>query len=63
MRDYLVQKGVKEIWYLVTADKAAEGDEAVGEKGRVVARRVKGWAEHPFWAKLDAIRGLGKEHG
>ncbi|KAL1412887.1 hypothetical protein Q8F55_000636 [Vanrija albida] len=55
MRDYLVAQQVETIWYLVpaaaTAAAAADGlDQAVGKRGRVVARPMKDWASDPFWA-------------
>ncbi|ODO07548.1 histidinol-phosphatase (PHP family) [Cryptococcus wingfieldii CBS 7118] len=56
MRDYLTSMGVERIWYLVPASQRKEGDEEVGVRRRVVARPMDGWAEHPFWAKLEAAQ-------
>ncbi|ODN84101.1 hypothetical protein L202_00115 [Cryptococcus amylolentus CBS 6039] len=56
MRDYLTSMGVERIWYLVPASQRQEGDEEVGVRRRVVARPMDGWAEHPFWAKLEAAQ-------
>lgn len=53
MMDYLVEMGVEEIWYLVSVELKGEGDEAVGTRGRVVARRMREWTTHPFWARLQ----------
>jgi histidinol-phosphatase (PHP family) len=52
MKTYLEDMDVKEIWYLVSADDRLDGDEVVGGRGRVVARRLREWAAHPFWAEL-----------
>lgn len=46
MREYLVNEGVKEIWYLVPG---SEEGERVGNRGRVKARKLEGWAENDFW--------------
>ncbi|WVQ71239.1 hypothetical protein IAR50_000764 [Cryptococcus sp. DSM 104548] len=54
MRDYLKSMGVDRIWYLVPASQRREADEEVGVRRRVVARPMDGWAEHPFWDKLEA---------
>jgi histidinol-phosphatase (PHP family) len=56
MRDYLVGEGVRDVWHLVTASDRREGDQAVGERGRVVARRLSGWDSDPFWLKLEAAQ-------
>jgi histidinol-phosphatase (PHP family) len=50
MKTYLEEMGVEEIWYLVGEEQKEDGDEAVGSRGRVVARRMKDWTSHPFWA-------------
>jgi hypothetical protein len=52
MKTYLEDMDVKEIWYLVSADDRLDGDAVVGGRGRVVARRLREWAAHPFWAEL-----------
>lgn len=50
MKDYLVSEGVKEVWYLVASEDREEGDEHVGPRGRVVARRCAAWADDAgFW--------------
>ncbi|OCF32776.1 histidinol-phosphatase (PHP family) [Kwoniella heveanensis BCC8398] len=38
-------------------DNTVEESQIVGKRGRVVARKVQGWAEHPFWKKLEAAQG------
>lgn len=53
MKTYLEEMGVEEIWYLVAADQRKEGDEQVGSRGRVIARRMKSWTSHPFWTGLQ----------
>jgi histidinol-phosphatase (PHP family) len=53
MKTYLEEMGPEEIWYLVDEEQKEDGDEAVGSRGRVVARRMKDWAAHPFWAGLQ----------
>ena len=45
--------GVEEIWYLVGVELKEAGDETVGPRGRVVARKLKDWTSHPFWAGLE----------
>ena len=45
--------GVEEIWYLVGVEQKEDGDKTVGPRGRVVARRMKDWTSHPFWAGLE----------
>jgi len=52
MKTYLEGMGVEEIWYLVDAGQRKEDDATVGNRGRVMARRMKGWVSHPFWAGL-----------
>lgn len=53
MKDYLVSMGVKEVWHLVGAEEKEQGDEPVGNRGRVLARRVPNWTANTFWADLD----------
>jgi histidinol-phosphatase (PHP family) len=53
MKMYLEKMGVDEIWYLVGEEQKEGGDETVGTRGRVVARRMKHWISHPFWAELQ----------
>jgi len=52
MKLYLEKMGVEEIWYLVGVEQKENGDESVGPRGRVVARRMKDWTLHRFWAGL-----------
>lgn len=49
MRDYLVARGVDTVWSLVHAEARQQGDEAVGPRGRVVARPLPGWDKDAFW--------------
>jgi histidinol-phosphatase (PHP family) len=42
MKMYLEEMGVEEIWYLVGEGQRQDGEESVGSRGRVVARRMKG---------------------
>lgn len=57
MRDYLKGMGLERTWYLVSSSRRQTGDYTVGERGRVAARPLDGWYDHPFWAKLsDAQR-------
>nr|XP_019014915.1 uncharacterized protein I206_01002 [Kwoniella pini CBS 10737]OCF53696.1 hypothetical protein I206_01002 [Kwoniella pini CBS 10737] len=51
MRDYLVDQGVTEIWYLVSSvEDMQEGDEEIkNDRGKVFARKMVGWDKHPFW--------------
>jgi len=53
MKMYLEEMGVEEIWYLVGQEQMEDGDEQVGYRGRVVARRMKDWGSHPFWTRLE----------
>ena len=53
MKTYLEGMGVDEIWYLVGEEQKEDGDETVGTRGRVVARRMRDWTSHPFWAGLQ----------
>jgi len=53
MKDYLVSMGVKEIWHLVDLRERQGGDQSVGRRGRVVARRISGWETDPFWKGLE----------
>jgi hypothetical protein len=50
MKMYLEEMGVEEIWYLMGEAQRQDGDESVSSRGRVVARRMKDWTSHPFWA-------------
>ncbi|WVF70889.1 hypothetical protein IAT40_005684 [Kwoniella sp. CBS 6097] len=63
MREYLVSEGIDEIWYLVSSDQRSQSTtdhdqrrETVGSRGRVVAKELEGWADHPFWKKLEAAQ-------
>lgn len=57
MRDYLKGMGLERTWYLISSSRRQTGDYTVGERGRVAARPLDGWYDHPFWAKLsDAQR-------
>ncbi|GFZ45238.1 hypothetical protein JCM24511_02964 [Saitozyma sp. JCM 24511] len=56
MRDYLVGEGVRDVWHLVRASDRREGDQVVGGRGSVVARRLSEWESHPFWPKLEAAQ-------
>lgn len=56
MRDYLVAQGLETVWYLMPSKERQEGDQAVGRRGRVVARPLRGWAEDPFWEKYAATQ-------
>ncbi|WWD17964.1 hypothetical protein CI109_102409 [Kwoniella shandongensis] len=56
LRDYLINAGVETIWYLLPTSERKEGDEQVGNRGRVIARESKGWDEHPFWKKLEVAQ-------
>ncbi|WRT64064.1 uncharacterized protein IL334_000992 [Kwoniella shivajii] len=56
MKNYLVEQGVKEIWYLVPVAKRQDGDEDVGDRRRIVSRRLENWVEHPFWSHLEKIQ-------
>ncbi|KAK4684705.1 histidinol-phosphatase (PHP family), partial [Tremellales sp. Uapishka_1] len=49
MRDYLQRMHLKEIWYLVREGDKKDGDEKVGNRGKVVARRMEQWDQHAFW--------------
>ncbi|KAK8865851.1 hypothetical protein IAR55_000999 [Kwoniella newhampshirensis] len=53
LRDYLAGADVATIWYLVPTDQRVNGDEDVGNRRRVVARRMEAWNDHPFWKKLE----------
>jgi hypothetical protein len=53
MKMYLETMGVEEIWYLVGEEDKGDGDETVGTRGRAVARRMRDWTSHPFWAGLQ----------
>ncbi|ORY28508.1 putative histidinol-phosphatase [Naematelia encephala] len=60
MKDYLVDMGVEEVWYLVPASQRQHDDQTVGRRGRVVARKFKGWAKHPFWDQLSQAQAQPK---
>ncbi|WWC86159.1 uncharacterized protein L201_001032 [Kwoniella dendrophila CBS 6074] len=53
MKDYLVDQGVKEIWYLVSSSERKEdGDiEFKNDRQRVRARKLDKWDTHPFWER------------
>ncbi|OXB38516.1 hypothetical protein LQV05_002677 [Cryptococcus neoformans] len=53
MRDYLKNMGLERTWYLVSSSRRQTGDYTVGERGRVAARPLDGWYDHPFWIKLE----------
>ncbi|KAN0060019.1 hypothetical protein ACQY0O_007992 [Thecaphora frezii] len=60
LRDYLVEAGVQEIWYL---ERATLGDVANDAKpptrfarGTVAKKLGTEWKDHPFWTTFDAIR-------
>jgi len=53
MKSYLEEMDVKEIWHLVPNKERRDGDEVVGNRGRVIARRMADWTGHGFWAKLQ----------
>jgi histidinol-phosphatase (PHP family) len=53
MKTYLEGMGIEEIWYLVEVELKEDGDETVGTRARVAARRMKDWTSHPFWAGLE----------
>jgi len=53
MKSYLEEMGVEEIWYLVGVELKEAGDETVGPRGRVVARKLQDWTSHPFWTRLE----------
>jgi len=59
VKDYLISVGMKYIWYLVPAAERLEGDEQVGDRRRVVARRLDDWAGHPFWTILEEKQNRG----
>lgn len=48
LREYLVNQGVEEIWYLVPRDQDGE---KVGKRGRVKAKPLKGWEKAEFWSQ------------
>lgn len=56
MREYLVSRGVRSVWYLVPAKDRREGDQQVGPRGRVVARELTGWDKVPFWDTFAATQ-------
>ena len=48
--------GVEAVWYLVPLSLRRSGDEAIGTRGRVVARILEGdWRTHSFWTKTAAL--------
>ncbi|WVW82206.1 hypothetical protein I302_104212 [Kwoniella bestiolae CBS 10118] len=54
MRDYLVQHGVGEIWYLTPSGGKQEEDEEIRNgRRRVVSRRLRDWDKHSFWVDND----------
>lgn len=57
MRDYLVDVGLKEIWYLVPKGQRRDVDQPVGRRGNVAARRLGGsWADQAFWRNLARLQ-------
>jgi len=56
MREYLVGRGVSNVWFLVPSASASESDVKINN-GAVYARKMEGWAEHPFWNELAAKQG------
>jgi histidinol-phosphatase (PHP family) len=53
MKTYLEEMGIQEIWHLVDVKQREDGDETIGTRRRVVARRMKEWTSHPFWEGLQ----------
>jgi len=49
----LEEMGIEDIWYVVGVELKEAGDETVGPRGRVLARGMKDWPSHPFWAGLE----------
>lgn len=53
MRDYLKDMGLERTWYLIPSSRRQIRDYKVGERGRVAARPLDRWYDHPFWTKLE----------
>ena len=51
MNHNLEGMGIEDIWYVVGVGLKEAGDEAIGS--RALARRIKDWTSHPFWAGLE----------
>jgi histidinol-phosphatase (PHP family) len=61
MRVYLSSMGVEEIWYLVPIERRQNGDQVIGTRGRVVARRLEGdWRTYPFWSRIAAAQAYNR---
>lgn len=54
MRQYLVDQGVKEVWYLVNKAASEATDSTMGPRDRVKARKLEKWSDHDFWTELDS---------
>lgn len=48
--------GLERTWYLIPSSRRQIGDYKVGERGRVAARPLDKWYDHPFWAKLEDVQ-------